>query len=482
MMLDNIKDSAKIPLLVGVIFIVLLTIAALYWVLNKEYQPLFSDMLPEDSASMIGQLDTLETHYRINNKTGNIEVPASEIHSTRLKLMSTDIALTGGVGYEIFDNSDFGMTEFAQKINYQRALEGELQRTITALEQVRQARVHLVMADRGLFRDKKNESTASITLLLQDNAQLRPESIKGIQRLVSASVPDLKENKVTISNHNGKTLTEALPGDESIQMVPWQLQQKIQAESYLSEKINKVLSKAYDLDKISISVDIVMDFSKVKKMEEQVVPIEKSQAVIKEKEVRLGGKDASNRNGQNITREVEYKMGRSVAEIVESPGRIARITIGVMLPDNIPEKSLVEIQRLIEVTVGISKERGDSIAVYGYKPVSSDNDSISESEILSAREAVIENLSSVSDQTIMSDSITENNDKSSPLVELHQKELNGQWERLISQYYWLFVIIILSAVSLLFIKFLPRNKPKKLSADEREKVLMQLQHWLSDAR
>ena len=471
-MLEKINDSAKAPLVISVIFIALFTVAAILWVLKKDYQPLFADMRPEDTAAMIEQLDKLKINYRVNEKTGVLEVPASEVHSTRLKLMGSDASLAGGVGYELFDNSDFGMTEFAQKINYQRALEGELQRTISALDQVRQARVHLVMADRGLFRDKKGSSTASVTLLLQDNAMLNQRQINGIQRLVAASVPELKENMVTISDHNGKPLTQAVPEDQAVQMVPWQLQQKIQAEEYLIGKINKVLSKAFDVNKLSISVDIVMDFSQVKKTEEQIIPVEDGRAVTREKEVRLNNLDTKNQ-GQNVTREVEYRMGRSVAEITELPGKISKINVGVMLPEALSERSRLEIQRLIEVTAGIDKLRGDSVAIYVYDVPSLDIDGLGEDrQILPITPTPMTRgvPSSSGDSTLQ------------PPNAMYDDLDNSAWTELLTEYrYYLLLILALVAVVLILLasKAFYRKKSVKLTTDEREKVLIQLQHWLS---
>ena len=470
-MLESIKDDAKMPFFIGAFCIVLLALFALFWVLKKDYQPIFTDLNPEDSAAMIEQLDKIEANYRVNQSSGTLEVPASELHSTRLKLMSSDVALAGGVGYEVFDNSDFGMTEFAQKINYQRALEGELQRTITALEQVRHARVHLVMPDRNLFRDDQKEPTASVTLLLQDGASLSSEQTTGIQRLVSASVPNLKENMVTISDHNGKTLTPQIPADQSVQMVPWQLQQKMNAEDYLVEKINKVLGKAFDLNQVSISVDIIMDFSQVKKTEEQVIPIANGRGIYKEKESRLGGGASSKNKGQNVTREVEYKMGRSVAETVESPGRITRINIGIMLPASLSEQGRQDIQRLIEVTAGINPERGDSVAIYAYNAVASEVST----EV--PVQDVLDNKPTFADQEIFKQ-------HQDGLVEAQQAIQPPSLVSALNQYWQYLIVIVLVTflLALMVVRLFTGQREQKLSVDEREKVLMQLQHWLSEAK
>ncbi len=472
-MLSSIKDSARIPFIIGVACILLVAGFSAYWLLIRaDYKPLFPELQIEDAAEIASQLDKIESSYRINGSSGALEVPAKDVHSTRLKLMSSNTALKSGIGYEVFDNSDFGMTEFAQKINYQRALEGELQRTISSLDHIKNARVHLVMPDKKLFRDNKQEPTASVTLLLQNGAYLDRGQIVGMQRLVSAAVPRLKESMVTISDHKGKTLSQPVPEDQYVQMVPWQLQQKMNMENYLANKITKVLAKGFDVEKLGISVDIAMDFSQVKTMEEQMIPAENGLAISKEKESRIGVSGQKNKkSGQNVTREVEYKLGKSIAETIEAPGRITKVNIGVMLPSVLSENKKEEIQRLIEVAAGVDSNRGDSIAIYSYDLPD---------------EPVIAVISNEMDHFPVLENAL---DSSMPNVDLLQVKVAEDslgipfLERV--KEHQIFIIALCAFSFLFFIGyiFLRRTadkKRKKLDAFEREKVLMQLQHWLSE--
>ena len=168
---------------------------------------LFSGLEPQDAATIVAELDKLKVPYRLGADETTVLVEESQVHATRLKLMGKGVNLRGGVGFEIFNTTDFGVTEFAQKINYQRALQGELARTIMSLDAVKSARVHLVMPDSGLFRRTNQKPKASIALALRDGRSLQSEQVQGIQRLVAASVPQIDASAVTVLDQRGVTLS-----------------------------------------------------------------------------------------------------------------------------------------------------------------------------------------------------------------------------------------------------------------------------------
>jgi flagellar M-ring protein FliF len=151
------KDAstvARTSFVAGVLVILVLFGLAIWWSLKDDYQILFSEMDPQDAATILTELDHLKVPYRLADGGNTILVDKDLVYKTRLKLMAKGVNLHGTVGFELFNNTDFGMTEFAQKINFQRAMQGELARTIMAFDEVKFARVHLVMPESGLF--KKN--------------------------------------------------------------------------------------------------------------------------------------------------------------------------------------------------------------------------------------------------------------------------------------------------------------------------------------
>ncbi len=345
-------------------FILLLTIAMLFWLTSRDYAVLFADLEPRDAARIVDELEQQKLDYRLAAAGTQILVPEEDVHAVRLKLMGGGVPLSGGVGFEIFDDSDFGMTDFAQRINYQRALEGELTRTIMSLAEVRYARVHLVMPDKGLFRKEDSQPSASVTLLLKRESGFRPNDAQviGIQRLVSAAVPNLSAANVTVSDQAGMTLSRQLPAQANVAAISGQLQQKQAVEAYLVGKLEDVLTHTYGPGEVAVSVDVTLNFREVKRTLESVVTPE-SGGVVRRRETRLGAGEGS-APGDNVTTEVEYQLGRTIEQIVDTPGEILHLGVGIMVPADTSQQRRDEIRGLVETVAGIDAGRGDAVAIY----------------------------------------------------------------------------------------------------------------------
>ena len=145
-----------------------------YLLLRPNYQVLFSDLRPQDAATIVAELERQKMPYRLAGGGTSVLVPEAEVHTARLKVMSRDLPLKGTVGFELFNNADLGLTEFAQKVNYQRALQGELARTIMSLTEIDSARVHLSIPESGLFRRSGAKPRASVALSTRTGAELPP--------------------------------------------------------------------------------------------------------------------------------------------------------------------------------------------------------------------------------------------------------------------------------------------------------------------
>ena len=149
----GLAPRARSGVAAGLLAIAVALAAAGYFLLRPDYRVLFSNLAPQDAAAMVAELEALKVPYTLGEGETAIYVPADQVHATRLKLMGKEIPLRGAVGFEIFNNNDFGMTEFAQKVNYQRALQGEITRTVMSIDGVQSARVHIAMPEQGLFRN-----------------------------------------------------------------------------------------------------------------------------------------------------------------------------------------------------------------------------------------------------------------------------------------------------------------------------------------
>lgn len=397
-MFENIRQrwndsghGTRIGFFIGLLAIVLLFAWLIFWITRDNYQVLFSDLDAKDAATIVNELERMKVVYRLEDGGKSILVDKEAVYKTRLKLMGKGVNLRGTVGFEIFNNTDFGTTEFAQKINYQRALQGELARTIMDFEEIKFARVHLVMPESGLFKKNNVKPKASIGLIMRGDSRLSQEQVLGIQRLVAAAVPDIDASAVTILDQRGVALTRAQNADSDVGMSNGSLETKKQVETYLTRKIADMLDKALGAGQAIVSVDVTLTQDHVKITREDVIPLsmrdgESAGSVVRRRQsqqsitavrdsdtaaIKASG-DASGPAGTtttargqgNGTLEVEYQNGRKVEQVVSTPGSIKRISVGVLLPDNIASDQVEKIRDVVSMAAGINSARGDSIAIY----------------------------------------------------------------------------------------------------------------------
>lgn len=200
--------SRQIKLL-AVVFAGLFLVLALgyYFFIRTEYAVLYSGLRPADASAIVAELDAKGVTYELKDQGTTIMVPKAESDSVRLAIVRSDAPLKGSSGFELFNKSDMGLTDFAQKINYQRALQGELARTIMMMDGIENARVHLTIPERTLFRGNRSEPKAAVTLTLQRGKAVDEARVAGIQRLVAAAVPDLKLADVVVLDEVGRIIS-----------------------------------------------------------------------------------------------------------------------------------------------------------------------------------------------------------------------------------------------------------------------------------
>lgn len=179
--------------------------------LRTDYVVLAEGLRPADASAVVAELDKGGRAYRLADGGTTILVPEGEADATRVAIAGSDVAARGEIGFELFNKSDMGLTNFAQKINYQRALQGELVRTIMAMDGVESARVHLALPERALFRGDRAEPKAAVTITMKPGQTSDPSRVAGIQRLVAAAVPDLPEGKVVVLDGAGRVISAVAP-------------------------------------------------------------------------------------------------------------------------------------------------------------------------------------------------------------------------------------------------------------------------------
>lgn len=189
--------------------ITLLLAIAYLLVLRPGFVVLAEDLRPTDSAAIVAVLEKRGTPYHLANGGTTILVPADQADATRVALVGSDVGQGGQVGFELFNKSDMGLTSFAQKINYQRALQGELVRTLMQIDGVATARVHLAMPEHALFRGDRAVPKAAVTLTMRPGNALTADRVLGVQRLVAAAVPELPESQVVVIDAEGRVVSTA---------------------------------------------------------------------------------------------------------------------------------------------------------------------------------------------------------------------------------------------------------------------------------
>jgi len=255
--LNNLSPRHRTLAIVGLGVAIFLVLAALYWVIRPDYKVLFSGLKPQDAAAIVEQLEASKTPYRIDDDGATVLVRNDDLYRTRLKVLGDNVALKGTVGFELFNSSDLGLTEFSQRVNFQRALQGELARTIMSLSEIDTARVHLAIAEASIFRKTSSRSKASVAIALKPGKDIDPASIRGIQRLVAAAVPDLTADEVVVVNELGTSLS--LPLYAEAVAADARLQAKLKLEQLYADKVLNALEPIVGRRKVSVTVDVMLD-------------------------------------------------------------------------------------------------------------------------------------------------------------------------------------------------------------------------------
>ena len=356
---NELPQKRKVNLLLGISAIISFAFLGIWWLWRPVYGVLFSHLETQDSAKIIRQLEEAGVAYKVGNNGNELLVDRDIIASTRLKVIGSGIPLNGNVGFELFDKNDFGMTDFSQKINYQRALQGELERTIASLDEVTSVRVHLVLPEHHLFQKDESLAKAAVTLHLKHRLSLA--QVLSIQQLITASIPKLQADKVVILDQNGSSLSH----EKSEGAEPLGAKKKI--EHYLSDKVTQLLIPLFDRRFFIVKVDAVINYDE---LERELIKPQHNGLVTHEKEIKhhSAGKKAEERGNQEIISEKSYELGREKELFKRARGTIERLTISVILPQNTPAHTLNQVAHLVESTVGFNKQRGDTLNIAALIP------------------------------------------------------------------------------------------------------------------
>ena len=348
------KQITLVTLLLGSLtgFIILMS-----WSGKTEFQPLFAQLDPEDAGIILARLKEQKIEYRLASNGTTILIPQEYISEMRMKMATEGLPRGSGIGFEIFNDTKLGMTEFAQNVNYQRALQGELSRSINRIGEIESSRVHIVLPEKSLFVEDEEPATASVVLKLRPGKWLNQSQINGIVHLVSSSVARLSPENVTVVDQNGKLLAGVNKDSSFGDLSSDQLEYQARVEKNLENRVRTMLESALGENKAIVRLSCSFDFKSKEKTEELYLPdnrVVRSEQSLNESSTNPDAKpqgipgvrsnipgdataaDLSSTSGQATTfakndRTVNYEIGKIVSHVKEPVGEMTRVSIAVMV-------------------------------------------------------------------------------------------------------------------------------------------------------
>ncbi|MBD2816199.1 flagellar M-ring protein FliF [Xenorhabdus sp. Flor] len=422
--ISKIKADPKVPLLVAGSAAIAIIVALFLWLRSPDYRVLYSNLSDKDGGEIVTQLTQMNVPYRFAENGSAIMIPTDKVHEIRLKLAQQGLPKGGATGFELLDKEKFGISQFSEQINYQRALEGELARTIESLGPVQSARVHLALPKPSLFVREQKSPSASVTVGLLQGRILDEGQINAIVHMVSSSVAGLPPGNVTIVDQAGRLLTQSDANGRDLNTT--QLKYIQEVENRFQHRIETILAPVVGRSNVHAQVTAQIDFSRREETAEEYkpnqppnqaavrskqtssseqsggplvggvpgalsnqpsaapsAPIEKPKANTKSDEKSDQGRNSNNRyermisNNRNNRHDetINYEVDRTIRHTQLQAGGVERLSVAVVVnyatvqgekgPETqaLTPEQLSQIEALTREAMGFSAERGDSLNV-----------------------------------------------------------------------------------------------------------------------
>ncbi len=402
--IKNLSPGRLASLAAVVLFLISFFVYLATQMNSTEYSVLYTDLELEDAKQIVTRLESANVKYRLENNGTEILVPSDQVNKMRIDTAELALASKGAnVGYEIFDNGDaLGSTNFMQNVNLIRALEGELARTIRSVDNVKSARVHLVMPKREMFSKEEQMPSASVVIRTV-HGPLSPQSVIAIQKLIAAAVPKLDVKNVAIVDSAGNLLTNNYEDENTLTAANNELMRQEQ-ELKMAQNVQNLLEKTIGTGKVRAQVNIDMDFDQVVTNEEIYDPdgqVVRSQATMNDDSAstdqngtvtvaqNIPNGDMANQSSGTYTKNskteetINYEISKTVRNKVKNTGTIRRLTVAVMVDGFYTkdddgkyvyrprtDEEMKKLADLVKSAVGFDGDRGDVVEVENMKFVS----------------------------------------------------------------------------------------------------------------
>jgi flagellar M-ring protein FliF len=394
---SKMKSGQRMAVVLGALGTLALIGALVYYGSQPEYGVLFSDLKPADAQAIVEKLKTANVQYKLTNNGTVVSVPSDRVTELRLQMASSGALSGGHVGFDIFDRTSFGATDFTQQVNYQRAIEGELARTIEGMNEVESARVHITQPHDSLYSEKTQRAKASVMVRMRQDRALSRERTEAVVSLVASAVDGLDPADVAVMDTQGRLLSSASTaggGDAGAFSSHLEARRKLEAET--AARIVSLIEPITGVGHVRSDVAADLDFSQVEQTEEKYDP--KSQ-VIRSQQTSQESRNTSNAGqgnvvgarandptlanppvqttkpgtsgDQRVATTTNYEIDKTVKRTTGGGGRVNRMSVSVVVDyKNVAGVSaarsndeLTKIQNLVSAAVGIDANRGDQIVV-----------------------------------------------------------------------------------------------------------------------
>ncbi|MFX1673611.1 flagellar basal-body MS-ring/collar protein FliF [Paraburkholderia sp. A2WS-5] len=407
--LRNVRGNPRAPLIVAVAVLVAVVAGLILWSRAPDYKVLYSNLSDRDGGAIITALQAANVPYKLSEGGGAILVPSEQVGEMRLRLAQQGLPKSGSVGFELMDNQKFGISQFAEQVNYQRALEGELEQTIQSIQSVKSARVHLAIPKPSVFVREREAPTASVLVNLYPGRVLDEGQVAAITHMVASAVPDLPVRNVTVADQDGNLLTQSAA---SAGLDASQLKYVRQVEHDTQARIDAILAPLFGAGNARSQVSADLDFSKLEQTSENYAPNgSPQQAAIRSQQQSIatdsqqssaGGvpgalsntppqpasapitAPAAGANGAPSATPVSdhrdtttnYELDKTVRHFSQAPGSIKRLSVAVVVNyqqkvdakghatlQPLDAQKLAQVEQLVKDSMGYDAKRGDSVNV-----------------------------------------------------------------------------------------------------------------------
>lgn len=408
---EQLTAQQKMVLGLGIAALIALIAGAWMWGNTPDYRVLYSNLSDRDGGAIIDSLQQMNIPYKFADGGGALMIPADQVHEARLKLATQGLPKGGTVGFELMENQKFGITQFAEQVNYQRALEGELARSVQSIGAVETARVHLAIPKPTVFIKEQQKPTASVILTMHGGRMLDASQVSAIVHLISSSVPDMSAKNVTIVDQDG-TLLSALQDSNGLGLDANQIKYVRQIEQNYIKRIEDILTPLLGVENVHAQVTANIDFARTEQTAETYKPnqnpADSSIRSLQNSETLNGsGLNASGVPGalsnqppvpatapivsgpagaavpgtekiDNLHKEntINYEVDRTISHTILPVGMIKRLSVAVLVNNRkitdakgkvsykpLTDEEKAQIDNLVKDTVGFDAKRGDSLNV-----------------------------------------------------------------------------------------------------------------------